>query len=208
MNWVDLWGLTASDAQATINLAAQANAAALAEQGAGNNYQGMPYEVQQAMGLNNAQPNIPSGILAQNDPALSGIANMAASGCNFRSCQSVAELETGIALTAAQIADSVKAMQDSGALKSDMTVKNPDAVINDAFDRLGQPGTTATVGWGGKGASPDYEILWGDTPNNSNKKGADHARLGDGKGNLLKDSYNPPIKGMTPIYSNPVYLHK
>ena len=63
---------------------------------------------------------------------------MAASGCYFRSCQAVAERETGQALTAEQITAAVRALQASGAVLPNMKVENPDAVINDAFARLGQ----------------------------------------------------------------------
>ena len=151
--------------------------------------------------------HVPVGLIDQNDAVLSDIENMARWGCNFRSCQNVAEFETGVALTSDQIKKSVKDLLDAGAIQDSMSVSNPDLVINDAFDRLGMPDVTATVGYGGNGNDPDYTIMWGDTPNNSNTAGADHARMGDNDSLLLNDPYSPDIENMTHLYSNAVYLH-
>ena len=138
----------------------------------------------------------PTEPLDQNDPALSGIDNMASSGCNFRSYQGVAESETGLNLTADEIAQAVNDLQSTPnlanpnemAVGSDMTVNNPDQVMNDAFDRLGAGDTTATAGWGGNGRDPDYQNQLGTTANNN-----DHHRLLDSGGNLLNDPYSPDL---------------
>ena len=147
------------------------------------------------------QIDLPEGILGQNDPALANIPSMPESGCNFRSCQAVAETHVGEALTAEQITESVEDLQESGALGEDMAVNNPDAVINDAFDRLGQPDVTATVGWGGGDSEPDATIIWGTTPNDNS-----HAQLGDSGGNEIWDPYDPDIDvDVTNI--NDVFIH-
>ena len=187
INRIDPWGLTAEEIG------------------------GIPYGSQEwAAGLGSAGvtpsptssiTNLPEGLLGQNDPALAGIPSMAELGCNFRSIQAVAEVDTDQALTAEQIINSVETLQASGALSEDMTVNNPDAVINDAFDRLGQPDTTATVGWGGGDSDPDATIIWGTTPNDNS-----HAQLGDSEGNEIWDPYNPNIDvDVTNI--NDVFIH-
>ena len=147
-------------------------------------------------------PPAPAGALTQNDPALAAIGNMAASGCDLRSCQMVAEADTGQALTAIEIAASVTALQANHAVESNMTVNNPDTVIGDAFTRLGHAGTTATVNWGGNGM-PNATLIRGTTPN-----GNPHYRYGDTGGNVLWDPFAPPIGGTVTTLVLPVYIHR
>lgn len=89
-----------------------------------------------------------------------------------------------------------------------MIVNNPDAIINDAFDWLGEPDKTANVGWGGNGEDPDYTIIWNETLNNGNPDGPDHAVLGDSDGNTIHNPYNPDVEGMEEDYTNDVYIHR
>jgi hypothetical protein len=143
------------------------------------------------------------GPLSQNNSALAGIANMVTTGCYFRSCQAVAETDTGQSLTVEQITAGVTALQASGAVGDDMTISDPDAVINDAFTRLGQSATTATVNWGGGGSAPDATVIVGTTPNNGT-----HYRYGDSGGNVAWDPYFPAIAGTTCDQVLLVYIHR
>jgi RHS repeat-associated protein len=166
VNWVDPWGLTATD------------------------------------------PNIQ--LLSQNDTGLSDIGNMATDGCNFRALQSVAEIETGTSLTAEQIREAVTTLQstpdasnpDQMVITGDLYVNNADQVINDAFDRLGQPDTYATSGYGAEeNQEPDYYRRQGTTP-----LGNRHYVIVDSNGNLLFDPYNPDIQ-LDNTSDLEIYLH-
>ena len=138
----------------------------------------------------------PSEPLNQNDPSLSNIPHMASDGCNFRSYQGVAEDDLGKNLTAEEIKDAVDILKKTPdrynpsrmVIDEEMKVNNPDQVMNDAYDRLGSPDTTATAGWGGNGRSPDYMNQEGITDNDH-----EHHVLVDGNGNLVNDPYSPDL---------------
>ena len=115
----------------------------------------------------------------------------------------VAEADVGQALTASQISAAVTALQSSGALGPDMSVSNPDVIISDAFARLGRPGTTATVNWGGGGATPNATLIKATTP-----LGNPHWRYGDIRGNVTWDPYSPSIAGTLSVETLPVYIHR
>jgi RHS repeat-associated protein len=187
VNWLDLWGLEASDVRGSWFQIGQDTS--------GQNFIG---SMTQAANQNTITP------LTQNSPELSGITNMAAFGCYFRSSQAVAEFEVGVALTAEQIQASVTALQNTPntanpgtmVIDGNFIVNNPDAVINDAFSRLGQPDLTGTVGWGGTAGEQDYIIQMGSVSTTSS-----HYTLHDGSGNLLFD----PYPGL--IINNPTNLN-
>jgi RHS repeat-associated protein len=149
------------------------------------------------------QPQNAPQLLSQNSPALAGISNMAQSGCYFRSCEAVAERETGQALSAEQITAAVGALQASGAVTAEMKVQNPDAVINDAFARLGHSNITATVNWGGGTSAASYTIVRGVTPLHH-----EHYRLGDSSGDVTWDPYSPAVVPTTVGRVLPVYIHR
>ena len=149
------------------------------------------------------------GPLQQNDPLLAGIENMAAFGCYFRSAQATAELEVGTALTPEQIQESVTALQNtpnparpgSMVIENDLTVNNPDMVINDAFTRLGEQGATGTVNWGGEAGTQNYVIQRGQVTSRTN-----HYTLRDENGRMLFDP-NPNIMTNNPRNFN-VFIHR
>lgn len=138
------------------------------------------------------------------------IDNMSGAGCNFRTYQAVAELTTGLNLTSTEINSAVIMLQNTPnaadtsemALSLDMTVNNPDQVMNDAFSRLGATGITATAGWGGNGLPADFTNISGKTSLNST-----HHQLGDSSGNLLFDPYTPDIP-LTNTSTIDIFLHR
>jgi RHS repeat-associated protein len=149
--------------------------------------------------------------IAQNDPLLSGIPKMSEYGCVFRTYQGVAENYTGLNLTAGEIVESVKTLQSTPNIANptqmvvdkEMKVNNPDQVINNAFEILGQSGTTATVNWGAeKEQTPDYYRQVGTTP-----LGNEHSVLLDSNKNLITDPYDPNIP-LTDTQAMPVYIHE
>jgi hypothetical protein len=154
-----------------------------------------------------ARPKTP---IAQNDPALSSIPKMSEYGCVFRTYQGVAENYTGLNLTAGEIVESVKTLQSTPNIANptqmvvdkEMTVNNPDQVINNAFETLGNPGTTATVNWGAeKKQTPDYYRQVGTTP-----LGNEHSGLLDSNKNLITDPYVPDIP-LVDTKEMPIYIH-
>jgi len=147
--------------------------------------------------------------IEQNDPALAGIENMADCGCNFRAYQNVVEDYTGLNMTPEEIRDSVTRLQatpsrrDPSQMAIDETffVNDPDVIMDDAFDVLGNPSVTATAGWGSRGSEPDYFIRRGQTPNDNL-----HSQVLDADGQLLWDPYSPDID-LEQSRRIPVYVH-
>jgi hypothetical protein len=135
---------------------------------------------------------------------------MADYGCNFRVYQAVAEFTVETALTADQIQAAVTTLQNTSdpahpgkmVLGNDLYVNNPDLVINDTFDRLGQPNMTGTVGWGAEpGQQSDYQVDRGTTT-----AGTTHSKLLDSSGTMIYDPNDPELQTTT-IRTYDVYLH-
>ena len=57
-----------------------------------------------------------------------------------------AQVEAKGVLSVNQVAALVASLQSAGAVNSDMSINNPNSVLNAAFTMLGRPGETATVG--------------------------------------------------------------
>jgi len=150
-----------------------------------------------------ASDGLPSGMLSQNDPSLADIPNMASGGCAFRTAQSVAEATMHKALTSAQIHAAVKVLQTSGAVGKDMYIHNIDAVIDDAFSRLGSQTTVTAEPSSNLAPLPNYTLVGGTTPLRH-----PHWRLGDSEGSWFWDPYNPPRLGTTSVMFFSVYLHR
>ncbi|MCL2192466.1 MAG: hypothetical protein FWB78_03595 [Treponema sp.] len=78
--------------------------------------------------------------MKQRDPALAGIHNMGRWGCAVRTAQAIAEFALHRELTARQIQEAVASLQANGVLGGSygMFVNDWNAVMNDAFGRLGR----------------------------------------------------------------------
>jgi hypothetical protein len=77
----------------------------------------------------------------------------------------------------------------------------PDKVINDAFDRLGSPDITATVGWTWEeNDEPEYTQRKGKRPTGY------HYQLGNEEGELLDDPHNPDLP-VTNVKTRDIFLH-
>jgi len=145
----------------------------------------------------------------QNDPELNDIQNMASDGCNFRVYQHVVERYTGVNMTAEEIAEAVETLQntpdqsnpDQMVLEENMTVNNPDQVMDHAFDVLGYPELRATAGYGGDTDNPDFQNRRGTTSNDNS-----HSQLLDKEGNMIFDPYDPDISGLSNTYTYDIFI--
>jgi hypothetical protein len=135
----------------------------------------------------------PARIL-QTNPNLSPLGSEA---CLYRSLQALAEEYVGRNLTPDEINAATAALRQEGVIGDDYYVFNMERVINDAFDRLGHPNTTAVFlgtfdDKNNLPAETDATILQGRTPN-----GGPHFELGDSEGNLVWDPwYGDPAIGI------------
>jgi len=213
VNFIDRWGLTASDV---------ANAA---------NEIAYPFGVQEPIpdqtGASGSSGAVASGMsfLHQNDLPLSGIPGMAQNGCYGRALQAIAEAATGQTLSAAQIAIAVLFDEAIGAIgpdpgsknpsTSDMWVSKPNIVVDTAFAILGHPEMFAVVGGNGGGAIPSANIVkehtttWDPTTNDYDTHFYD--LFYNANGTDLFDPYiNPdgtPPTQRDVITTIPVYIH-
>jgi RHS repeat-associated protein len=171
VNYVDPWGLEASD-----------SAAALGQWGSG--------------GTATPAAGAPGARLLQTDPSIRvrlpgvvGGANvnmMATRGCFFMSALGTAQTETGVTLSATQILDIVNRTQASGAVNADMSV-NPNRVadvVNTALDAAGSGSTATVAGYTGYTGQYDAALVQGWTVNNN-----PHWREGNASGEVVWDPY-------------------
>lgn len=110
--------------------------------------------------------------------------------CYCRAYQGVAEQYLDSFLTLAQVYEAHDDLINQGAMLADWTLLDPEAVVNDAFGRLGRPDITATD----LGVYPTA----GDLPDNTDatvrRRDPDpgevgHAQTGDAEGMLVFDPY-------------------
>ena len=146
----------------------------------------------------------------QNSDELAGISHMCLSGCNFMTYLQVAQNETGQNMSAQEIQDLISTLQNTinpthpeeMCLTNELNVRNPDILINMAFDILGQPDTTATVGYGAETDQvPDYTNITGTTALQH-----DHHKLGDSNGTEIYDPWTTSLE-LTNTSTINIYLH-
>ncbi len=160
---------------------------------------------------NNTIDSVPEGILDQNDPAIASLRDgaMGKEGCYYRALQAVAEARTGKALTAEQIAQSVADLAAQGGIIGEgMYVKKPEAIIEDAFRRLGYLDVRAEVyikEYEKKPSGNPFVSVLVSTFRDGVTKSHKSLGLSDGKTEIW-DSYNPDSDGKF-LYANEVYLY-
>ena len=162
--------------------------------------------------LNEQQSNgRPIESYRQTSPELADIPNMASSGCNFMTYVAVVQEETGLNMTADEIHSLVTYLQstpnpaNSGemCLTDEMNLRNPDVLMDYAFEMLGSPELYATAGWGAEpGQVPDYRNIVGTTP-----LGNPHHILENSIGEQLYDPWPTPINLANTSAVN-VYIHR
>ena len=118
---------------------------------------------------------------------------MSSYGCNFRSLQNIVERELKRSLKPEQINQARKDLIEKGIIdKEDLYVRNPEKVINDAFERLGSKFTATHIGNENeylpyipeKERTTDDTVVIGITNTETNTT---HIRSGDKKGNVIFD---------------------
>ena len=128
------------------------------------------------------------GPLLQTNTNLKGSPELAA--CYFRSYQNIAEQHLDRNMTVDEINAAYDSLTSSGDLRTNYTVRDPEAVINDAFERLGRPDLMAREIGTYRSAN--------DLPNNTDATvlrrivepgQLGHAVTGDARGNQVFDPY-------------------
>ena len=142
--------------------------------------------------LLNRRPKSP---YRQNSPELEFIKNMKEFGCNFMSELFGVQKATGVNFSALEIYSLVGYLQEKDnpspnasegekCLTEEMDLRNPDELINKAFEMAGEK-KTGKVNWGNeKDQKPSWNLIKGKTPLNN-----DHYQYTDNEGNLRWDPY-------------------
>ena len=158
--------------------------------------------------MRNKRPKTP---YKQTSPELDFIPNMKEAGCNFMAELYGIQEMCKTNFSAMEIYSLVKYLQQKNnpspnsaegekCLTYEMNLRNPDELINKAFEMLGKD-KTGRVNWGNeKDQKPEWTIIKGKTDLQN-----DHFKYGDSNGSVLWDPYDPELD-ITDIEVYNVYI--